>query len=100
MAVISNLHHAIIDIGVNTTPRSGPSIVDPDISRNPVHPAIQSRSGLPLVARFKGAFDRGLAQIIRVSGMLGQSARKAAQSRHNRKQFLFKCHSIPSWLYG
>jgi hypothetical protein len=53
-----------------------------------------------LCTRFQRALHRRLTQIVRIGGIVGQTAREATQSRQQRKQFLFKGHSIPlpTWM--
>src|SRR3546814_12452191 len=62
----------------------GAALVDPQIAHDPIHPAIQSRSRLPLIACPERLFQRRLAEIVRIGTVPRQAGGKAPQRSEER----------------
>ena len=76
-------------------PLARPCLIDPDVSHDPVHPAVQPGSIFPQVPAPQGPFDRRLAKIVAIRHIARQARRETAQTRQKRQQFIFKGHSAP-----
>ena len=68
------------------TASAGARFIDPAVAYDAVHPGVQSRSFLPLVARLQRAFERGLAQIVGVRRVAGERSRKPPQPREQGQE--------------
>lgn len=66
MPLCSNAHPGVFVHESFAATRAGPPFIDEYIAHNPVHPAVEAGSFLPLVAAGKSALDGHLAQIVAI----------------------------------
>jgi hypothetical protein len=67
-----------------------PLLVNPQVAHHRVHPAVEARVSLPLVALIQRPEDRRLAQVVPVGGVTRKACGKPPQPGQQRQHALFK----------
>jgi len=75
------------DVGA---PHRRPCLIDPDVAHNPIHPTVEARALLPLLAAAKRALYRHLAKVVSMGRMARQPGREPSQPWQERQYPLFK----------